>query len=236
MPESRAGTDRTGTAEISDLITRALPTARPETHRLLAGTARVRTVVPDDTIFRQGEKVPLTLIVRGYGAYRRTTVDGRQLIVGVASRGDMVGFSSIASADTAADLVALTEGEVALWSGRDLRQLAAGDSGLALGIIDQMAEFLGISTERLDGFLYQDARRRVLRVLGQYKDLFFGEPAVLSRAHLPSMVGTTREMTSRVLRELEREGLVMRVGRRGLHLRSPARLRHALAPLAVESG
>lgn len=50
------------------------------------------------------------------------------------------------------------------------------------------------------------------------------------------MVGTTREMTSRVLRELEREGLVMRVGRRGLHLRSPARLRRALAPLAVESG
>jgi CRP-like cAMP-binding protein len=44
---------------------------------------------------------------------------------------------------------------------------------------------------------------------------------LLSRAHLPSLVGTSREMTGRVLRELEREGTVARVGRTGLRLLRP---------------
>jgi CRP-like cAMP-binding protein len=79
-------------------------------------------------------------------------------------------------------------------------------------------------TEKLDGFLHQDSRRRVVGVLLRHRDLFFGDPPVLSRAHLPGLVGTSREMTGRVLRQLEREGTVARVGRTGLRLLDPARL------------
>ena len=79
-------------------------------------------------------------------------------------------------------------------------------------------------TEGIDGLLHQNARRRVIRVLLRHRDLFFGEPAVLTRAELPGLVGTSREMTGRVLRELEREGLIARVGRRGLRLLRPDRL------------
>ena len=76
-----------------------------------------------------------------------------------------------------------------------------------------MAFSLHQTVERIEGFLHQDARLRVLRVLAQYRDLFFEEPVVLSRAHLPGLVGTSREMTGSVLRQLEREGTVVRVGR-----------------------
>jgi len=107
------------------------------------------------------------------------------------------------------------------WKGPDIRRLAARDPGFALDVIDRLAGFVQAMTENIDGFLRQDARRRVIRVLLRYRDLFFGEPAVLSRAELPSLVGTSREMTGRVLRELEREGLVARVGRRGLRLLRP---------------
>ncbi len=41
---------------------------------------------------------------------------------------------------------------------------------------------------------------------------------------MPSLVGTSREMTGRVLRELERERLIARVGHRGLRLLRPDRL------------
>ena len=56
------------------------------------------------------------------------------------------------------------------------------------------------------------------------RDLFFADPPVLSRSHLPALVGTSREMTGRVLRQLEREGMVARVGRNGLRLLRPDRL------------
>ena len=117
--------------------------------------------------------------------------------------------------------MALTDGDVVLWNGTDVRRLAASDSSLALEVIDRMAEFLASLAERMDGFLHQDARRRVIRVLNRHRDLFFADPAVLSRSHLPGLVGTSREMTGRVLRELEREGTVARVGRTGLTLLRP---------------
>lgn len=222
-------------ADLARMLPRALPTARPETHRLLVERATIRTFKANELIFWQGEPVPLTLLLDGYAAFRRTTPEGRQLVLGLATGGDVFGFSSIATKRANADLVAITGVEVALWPARGLRRLAADDPGLALDIIDGMAGSIGNIAERLDGFIHQDARRRVLRILTRYGTLFFGQPAVLSRAHLPSLVGTSREMTSRVIRELEREGVVVRVGRTGLRLLSPARLQEAGTWMADES-
>jgi CRP-like cAMP-binding protein len=220
---------------LRSLIARALPGSTPSTRASLAETARLRVVRVDERIFVQGELIPLTLLVRGHGAFVRTTVDGRQLTVGLATPHGMYGFSSIATARSTVDLAALTECEVAVWRGPEIRQLAATDPGFALEVIDQMAGFLSTITEKVDGFLHQDARRRVVRVLVRHRDLFFADPEVLSRSHLPSLVGTSREMTGRVLRELEREGTLARVGRTGLRLLRPDRLAADAAPLTQEA-
>jgi CRP-like cAMP-binding protein len=206
------------------LIERALPGSRYETSQLLAEAAHVRRVRTEELVFRQGEPIPLTLMIRGYGVFRRTTVDGQQLIIGIANPGEMHGFSSVASTNSTVDLVALMDCEVALWRGPEVRRLAASDPGFALAMIDKMALSLKMVTQKVDGFLHQNARRRVIRVLARHRDLFFSSPVLLSRAHLPSLVGTSREMTGRVLRELEREGTVARVGRTGLRLLRPDRL------------
>ena len=219
--KSPDGPGSTSDTEVNALIERALPGCGPKTYRGLVETARIRAVRRGELIFRQGEPIPLTLMVRGHAAFRRTTVDGQVLMVDVAQPGDLFGFSSIASTHTPVDLVALTDGDVVLWNGTDVRRLAASDSSLALDVIDRMAGFLASLAERMDGFLHQDARRRVIRVLNRHRDLFFADPAVLSRSHLPGLVGTSREMTGRVLRELEREGTVARVGRTGLALLRP---------------
>jgi CRP-like cAMP-binding protein len=94
--------------------------------------------------------------------------------------------------------------------------------------------FLNTLPERVDGLLHQGACRGVIRVLARHRDLFFGEPAIISGADLPSLVGTSREMTGRVLRDLERDGTLARVGRTGLRLLLPDRLDAADASLARE--
>ena len=217
------------------LIGRALPDSRPATRASLASSARIRVVPAHETVFAQGEPIPLTLVIRGYGAFRRTTVEGRQLTMGIANPNDLFGYSAITLGHTPVDLVALTECEVAIWRGPDLRQLVATDPGFALDVIEQMAGFLSTLTEKVDGFLHQDARRRVVRILARHRDLFFTDPEVLSRSHLPSLVGTSREMTGRVLRELEREGVLARVGRTGLRLLRPDRLEADAAPVARDA-
>jgi CRP-like cAMP-binding protein len=211
-------------ATLRATLENALHGCRPQTIRSLTELARPRTLRRGDRIYRQGEAVPLTLILRGYGIAQRTTADGQILMSGVAPAGNLFGYSGIHAAPSSVELIAVTDCEVVQWPGSEIRALVVDDPGLALAAIDSMADSLHASVELIEGFLHQDARRRVLRVLAKHRELFFGEPAILDRTHLPGLVGTSREMTRRVLRQLESEGTLVRVGRAGMRLLEPERL------------
>jgi CRP-like cAMP-binding protein len=210
--------------DLQTTIERSLPGIRPASAVALAATGRLRLFRARDVLFRQGAAIPLTLMVRGYGGFRRTTAEGQQLTVGLAEPGQIYGLTNASAVISTVDLVALTDGAAVQWHGDSFRSVVAGDPELALGVIDRLSLFLSILTGKVDGFLHQDARHRVIRVLARHRDLFFADPPVLSRAHLPGLVGTSREMTGRVLRELEREQKVARVGRTGLRLLDPTSL------------
>ena len=53
---------------------------------------------------------------------------------------------------------------------------------------------------------------------------------MVTRSYLPALVGTSREMTGRVLRQLEAEGVVERIGRGRLRLLDAAELTRTAAP------
>jgi CRP-like cAMP-binding protein len=110
--------------------------------------------------------------------------------------------------------------------------LAKTDAGLAIDLMDHILAAYQEVTSRLESLLYQDALRRVARVLHQHADLFFADEPVVTRRQLPLLVGTSREMTGRVLRVLESRGVVARVGRFQFRLLDPAGL--AAAAAAVE--
>jgi CRP/FNR family transcriptional regulator, anaerobic regulatory protein len=240
MPASRlaSASAPADATRLQIMIQASLPSTRPESAQALVSSARVRRVRANQPIWRQGERIPLTLVLEGFAASRRTTVDGQQLITAVVAPGELYGLIGIAGSFAAAELTALTDCVVAAWPGPAVRELTAADADLALDLIDRLATLLTVTTERLDGFLHQGARRRVLRVLARYRDLFFADPPILTRAQLPALVGTSREMTSRVLRGLEREGTIARVGRTRLMLLDPSGLdaeRHMAYELATGS-
>jgi CRP-like cAMP-binding protein len=210
--------------ELRNIIAQQLPRCRPETWDELTALARISTFKRGERIYALGEPVPLTMILSGYGVARRTTATGLLLISGVARAGAPFGWSGLAGETSSIEMIAHTSCRVAQWSGLDVRPLAAGDPELALAAIDSMAASLHQTIEQIEGFLHQNARIRVLRILGRHRDLFFDDPAVLTRADLPGLVGTTREMTGRVLRQLEREGTIQRFGRFGLRLLRPEHL------------
>jgi CRP/FNR family transcriptional regulator, anaerobic regulatory protein len=210
--------------DLGDRLAALLPDCRPETIRALATSAKLRRLRPGDVIYAQGELVPLTFILEGFGIAQRTTDNGHQLLSGVAQAGVLFGYSGIAARHSSVEMIAITDCFVAQWSGTAVRALAAVDPSFALAAIDSMAASLHVVIEQIEGYLHQDARRRVLRILARYRALFFDEPAILNRTHLAGLVGTSPEMTRRVLRQLEQEGTVRRVGRLGLELLDPARL------------
>lgn len=221
MPEQEAAETRNA---LHQALLRQLTKCRPETIDALVERARLRRVGIGENIYWQGEPVPMTLVVEGYGISRRTTTQGQQLFSGVALPGTFFGYSGIAGSISSVEIVALTDCVVAQWPGSAIRDFIKADVELGLAAIDSMAGSLHAAMESIEGFMHQDARRRVLRILTRHRSLFFGDPPVLSRAHLAGLVGTTQEMTRRVLRQLEREGTLVRDGRSGLRLLRPDQL------------
>ena len=157
-------------------------------------------------------------------------MSGHDLSSGIGRPGVLFGFSCMASVASSVELVAVTDCHVAQWPGAEIRALAGEDPGLAIDAVDSIATSLHAMIERIEGFLHQDARLRVIRILARYQDLFFGDPPTLTRAHLPALIGTSREMTGRVLRQLEAEGVVERIGRGRLRLLDAAELTRTAAP------
>jgi CRP-like cAMP-binding protein len=214
---------------LRSLLVEVFPQSRPETRTALVNTASIQTFGTGQTMFRQGDATPVALVLDGHVAIRRTSPDGRQLIVRIVRRGKLGAFVPINARPSAADLVALTPTPVALWGGPWVRSLARSDPGLAVDLLDHVLITYEEVVGRLDSLIYQDATRRVARVLHLHADLFFADDPVLTRDYLPTLVGTSREMTGRVLRILEARALVARVGRDRLRLLDPAGLAEAAA-------
>jgi CRP-like cAMP-binding protein len=216
-------------AALRQLLERAWPGAASGSIERLADDAQVTRLDRGEVIFRQGESIPVTLVMDGYAAVRRTTWSGHEVVHRIAEPGDLFG-EGIAGQLAIADLVAITPTLVGLWPGADVRNGVVTDPGLAVAVIDGLGRQVVAMSQRIDSFIDQNARGRVLRVLSDYRDLFFSEPPVLSRTLLPGLVGASREMTGRVIRGLEREGMIARSGRAGLRLLSPSALEEAADP------
>jgi CRP-like cAMP-binding protein len=208
-------------------IADAFPRSHSATRRALDSTVVLRSFAPGQTILRQGQESALALVVDGHVALQRTTEDGRQVMFRVASAGSLAPVLPLGPRPAGADAIALTAGLAALWNAGEIRSRAAVDAGLALDVLDQTLSTFEEIVEGIDGLLHQDAQRRVARALRRRFDLFFGGQPI-SRAYLANLVGTSREMTTRVLRALEARQVVARVGRDRLRLLDP----DALAAIA----
>ena len=209
---------RSVTPGLESVLDEAFPNSRAETRRWLVESVEVTQHGSGEYLFRQGSRTPVLVVLDGWTAFQRTSPDGRVVIPRLAGPGQVAGLLGVSDLSTPVDLLAITGVRTAGWSATTIRSAAAADSGLALDTVDQMAVAMDLLSERLDSLPSQDSRRRVARMLWSYRELFFGEEPVLTRGHLAGLVGTSAEMTRRVLRRLEEMGVVARVGRSSLQL------------------
>jgi CRP/FNR family cyclic AMP-dependent transcriptional regulator len=215
---------------VAEVLDETFPGARPETRRALISIADVRAFRARQTVVAQGDDTHFGLVLEGHLAFRRTTVDGRELMPLIVSRGDLGPALPIAGRPSSVELLGLSPGRIALWSSNDVQALAARDAGFAFALLEHVLLAIEEVVERMDGLLYQNAQRRVARVLDQHAEIIFGDQAVITRSYLPALIGTSREMTGRVLRQLESDGVVERIGRGRLRLLDGARLARTAAP------
>ena len=111
------------------------------------------------------------------------------------------------------------------------------DAGLAVGLLDQSAEFAAILNIRLDERSFETARQRMAAILTRYGKVIFDTPRpVARRADLAAMIGTSRVMMGRALRELEAEGLVKREHGGGIRVLDEERLANLVTVATPQGG
>ena len=208
-------------------IARLLPGADPSTLSRLERAAQTQIFCRRDILHSRGLALPPFVVLGGHVMDRRVAETGQVYAALIAGPGYLGGLRSISDPNAQAfyELVALTDGSWATWDPGFVRGLAQEDGGLAVGILDQASDFGAVLNLRLDERSFQTARQRMAAILVRYGKAIFDTPhPVARRADLAAMIGTSRVMMGRALRELEADGLVQREHGGGIRILDEERL------------
>lgn len=208
-------------------VARLLPGADASTVRRLEAGAQQRTFCRRDLLHARGIQLFPFVVLDGHVMARRIAETGQVYAALIAGPGYLGGIHSISDPDADAlyELVALSDGTWATWDPRFVRGLALQDAGLAVDLLDQSSDFTVVLNMRLDERSFENARQRMAAILTRYgKEIFDTPHPVAQRTDLAAMIGASRGMMYRTLRELEADGLVKRERSGGIKILDEKRL------------
>ncbi len=208
-------------------VARLLPGADASSVRRLEGGAQQQTFCRRDLLHARGIQLFPFVVLDGHVMARRIAETGQVYAALIAGPGYLGGIHSISDPDAEAlyELVALSDGTWATWDPRFVRGLALQDAGLAVDLLDQSSDFTVVLNMRLDERSFENARQRMAAILTRYgKAIFDTSHPVAQRTDLAAMIGASRGMMYRTLRELEADGLVKRERSGGIKILDEERL------------
>lgn len=183
-----------------------------------------------DRLWRQGESARfLVTLCTGVVKVTREWPDGREAVLDLAFRGDMIGeLAAQEGAIQTGTCTALSSGRAIRVPAERLRRLLKVDPALSHTLLDVALRRQASFSRRLDEMAHGPVENRLARVLTRIGDQVGLKdargtfvPVRLSRGDLADMVGCRVETTIRVMTRWQREGVV-ETQREGLIIRDPA--------------
>jgi CRP/FNR family cyclic AMP-dependent transcriptional regulator len=179
--------------------------------------AMTRLKVPRGTaVVNAGEAADrLYLVIGGRFKVALNGDHGREIILGMLSPGEVFGeMSMIDDAPRSATVTALEPGELLALDRAVFRRCLESNFDLCLGVMRCLVDRVRHANQQIGGLAMLDVRGRVARTLHDIAVDRYGRRVVerVSGQDLARMVGASREMVSRVLKEFEANGALERVG------------------------
>lgn len=198
-----------------------LPTEQKWLDRYLQHSHR-RQYVAKSTIIHEGDK-PDTLyfILEGSVSVVIEDDEGREIILAYLNRGDFFGEMGLfdEESDRTAWVVARSNCEIAEINYDQFRRMAEQASDIVWALAEQMAARLRKTSAKVRDLAFLDVTGRVAHTL---LELANGPDAIthpdgmqirMTRQEIARIVGCSREMVGRVLKELEERGLITAHGK-----------------------
>jgi len=194
--------------------------------RAVLTIARRRTFSRGEVVFHRGDPGnALHLISSGRFAVRITTPLGDTATLNVRGRGDAFGELALVSEELerSATVQALEDAETRSVLRDDFERLRREHPSVDAILIAILAERVRRLSEQLTEAYYLSADERVVRRLADLAELYQGS-VPLPQEVLAELAGTSRATVNRVVRGLEKRGVV-RLGRARIEIEAVDRLR-----------
>ena len=176
----------------------------------------------NSTIIHEGEKCnSLHYLVDGSVAVMIENKQGREMIVSYLNKGDFFGEMGLFNEDTPRSAIIRTKTpcEIAEISYTKFHQISANHPEVLMTLSSQMASRLRDTTRKVGDLAFLDVTGRVARTLLELckePDAMThpkGMQIKITRQEIGRIVGCSREMVGRVLKDLEGQGLLTARGK-----------------------
>lgn len=192
--------------------------------RLMERAGRVRVYAPGQVPFVQGDECRgIYVVCSGLVGLRRSDEDGNSALLGLAGTGDLVGYRAFLSNDAHSNTAeALTLSRVLFIASSDIQRLIDHHPVVRDHIVRKALADLDRSQARCAALLTEGLRTRFIKLLllihdsrrPQSGDEPFVLDLPLQRKDIAALIGAAPGSLSRLISELEEEGLIRVDGRR----------------------
>ena len=202
--------------EVTAALLRSLPIFARTRHDALdavARTALLRRVARSAQVVRAGEPIDFVyLILAGSLNVQVNDVEGREAILSVLGPGEMFGEMGVLDEQTrSASVVAVTSSTLVAIGKTDFRGCLQSNFDVTEYVMRKLIQRLRLADRRIESLALLDVTGRVVRLLREMAEPV-GDRQVVSRKpsrqDIAKMVGASREMVSRVIKDLEARGLI----------------------------
>jgi len=205
-----------GPASVSTLLLRNVPlfAALPETQLTLLTRMVGRKSYPrSSTIIAAGDPTDaLYIVISGRLKVMMSDDEGREVILAILGQGEFFGeMGLVDDAPRSASVIAIEPCELLTISRVDFKKCLAENFDIAQGVMRGLVKRLREADKKIGSLALMDVYGRVARLLMEMAESVDGQMVVtkkLPKQDIAKMIGASREMVSRVMKDLQTSGYI----------------------------
>ena len=202
---------------VASIALKALPIFRALDDERLASISRVaslRSVPRHGVVLKAGDKTDnVYFVLNGSLKVLVSDDEGREVILSILGRGDLFGeMGVIDDHPRSATVVAAQSSDLVVIAKSDFKATLAENFDISLYLMRSLVQRLRSADRTIESLALLDVYGRVARLLLDMAEIGpNGEKVVTkrpSRQDIAKMIGASREMVSRVMKDLQVQGLI----------------------------
>jgi CRP/FNR family cyclic AMP-dependent transcriptional regulator len=194
-----------------------------DTLAAVARTAMMRRVPRSQSVVHAGDRTDYVyFVLTGSLKVVVSDEDGREVILSILGQGELFGeMGMFGEQPRSASVVAVMPSDLVMIAKQDFRALMADNFEIAWRIMCNLADRLRNADRKIESLALMDVYGRVARLLLEMSEDVNGDAIVvrkITKQDIAKMIGASREMVSRVMKDLGTQGLIEETDR-GIVLR-----------------